>query len=130
MQKWTLITTQESRKRLLSSLFTMKNILVYSLKHMKKPTNFKWENLVKQEQHQNGIDVLLSLSLVGEKIQMKSTSSYISINNSSYGHLEQFFEYLFFSIFMTFNLHRKIKFTITRYFKNMYATGEKIKIKK
>ena len=63
---------------------------------MKKPTNFKWENLVKQEQYQNGIDVLLSLSLVGEKIQMKSTSSYISINNSSYGHLEQFFEYLFF----------------------------------
>ena len=38
--------------------------------------------------------------------------------------------YIFFAIFMTYILHRKIKFRITIYFKNMYATGGKIKIKK
>ena len=30
------------------------------------------------------------------------------------------------SIFMRYNLHRKIKFTITRHFKKMRASGEKI----
>ena len=33
----------------------------------------------------------------------------------------------FFSIFMIYNLHRKIKFTIARHFKNMCAPGGKQK---
>ena len=31
---------------------------------------------------------------------------------------------------MTYNLHKKTKLTMTRYFKNMCAPGGKIKIKK
>ena len=31
---------------------------------------------------------------------------------------------------MTYSLYKKIKFTMTRYFKNMCAPGGKIKIKK
>ena len=31
---------------------------------------------------------------------------------------------------MTHNLHKKVKFIVIRYFKNMCAPGEKIKIKK
>ena len=36
----------------------------------------------------------------------------------------------FFSLFVTYNLHRKIKLTRTRYFKNMYTPQGKIKMKK
>ena len=40
------------------------------------------------------------------------------------------YHHIYISIFMTYDLHRKIKFTITTHFKNMRAPGEKIKIKK
>ena len=36
----------------------------------------------------------------------------------------------YFSIFMSYNLHRKTEFTITRYFKNMCAPRGKTKIKR
>ena len=36
----------------------------------------------------------------------------------------------FVSTFMRYNLHRKIKLTITRYFKGICVPGEKIKMKK
>ena len=41
-----------------------------------------------------------------------------------------FYIFYIFYIFMTYNLHRKLKFIITRYFKNMCAPGGKIKMKK
>ena len=37
--------------------------------------------------------------------------------------------FFFFYIYMTYNLQRKIEFTITRYIKNIY-TWEKMKLKK
>ena len=40
------------------------------------------------------------------------------------------YHHIYISIFMTCNLQRKIKFTITTHLKNMRAPGEKIKIKK